>query len=472
MKPGELDQALRRTNLWWKAPDSWERDDPDLRRVADARFVYEPSPLGDLTPGGLYVLRGPRRVGKSVELKRAVSRLIAAGVDPRRIVHASCEGWRDAQLGALVDVGRRIATRGATGPRYWLIDEITGVVGDWPSRVKWLRDNTDFGQDCVVLTGSSARGLEAATKALAGRRGEAQGSDRTLLPMGFRAFCRAIGLDDPPAVGPIRARDFATGAAAAAAEELHPWLNELVQAWEDYLLVGGFPAAVDDFLRHGEIQPPLIDAFWDVIHGEAVRSDRFSATQTQALLVRLSHGLGAPLNVEGVARDVDASAGTVRSRLRDLQEAYLTWPCYRHRGGVPHLRAQGKVYFTDPLLARLPHLKSPDAVDAPDFTRLTEQQIGMALLRQGEAERPGSFIRFGAVMFERTPARKEIDFVGPWLGGVPFEAKYVDGGWARESRTALAAYGTGVLATRSVIDLDRPVRALPAAIVAWLLDPV
>ena len=67
--------------------------------------------------------------------------------------------------------------------------------------------------------------------------------------------------------------------------------------------------------------------------------------------------------------------------------------------------------------------------------------------------------------------RKEIDFVGPRFGGIAFESKYVDGGWRRDALTLRASGWQGIIATRSELDLSEPdVAALPAAVLAWLLD--
>jgi hypothetical protein len=50
-------------------------------------------------------------VGKTVELKRAIAGLLESGVAPRRIIHASVEGWDESDLGGLVRVGRDLETR-------------------------------------------------------------------------------------------------------------------------------------------------------------------------------------------------------------------------------------------------------------------------------------------------------------------------------------------------------------------------
>lgn len=196
MNDAEFNRQLVHSCSWWRQPRGWELDDPDLREIRDSRLDYEPAVLKDIVPDGLYVLRGPRRVGKSVEVKRAIAGLIHGGVQPRQIIHFACDGLRPRELRQVARVGRDQATAGIDGPRYWFLDEITAVQG-WPSEIKWLRDNTAMRQDCVVLTGSSSLDLDEARNELAGRRGGAGRSDRLLLPMSFRSFFGQLHHDAP-----------------------------------------------------------------------------------------------------------------------------------------------------------------------------------------------------------------------------------------------------------------------------------
>lgn len=472
MNPGEVGERLRRTNRWWRTPVGWEGDDPDLRRVAQAPFRYTPNVLAGVAPDGLYLLRGPRRVGKSVEVKRSISGLIASGIAPRRIIHASVDGWQANDLGHLLPVGREQLTRGVDEPRWWFIDEVTAVRGDWPETVKWLRDNTAMGEDCVVLTGSSTRNIDAAVKALAGRRGRHTiHSDRMLLPMGFRDFCSCVGMDIP-LPDRVDARDLLTPRAAEALETLMPWQDDAVNAWEAYLAVGGFPQAVTDYLETGSVGDAFNEAIWHIVYGDAIRSEALSSVQTQALLAGLAHRLGSTVVVTGLAEEIGAGRDAVAARLEDLHAAFLTWPHHLDDGhGRPDLRAQHKEYFLDPLVARLAARRNPETLAAPSLAALSEQQLGVALLRAAERAEPGAFPRFDRVLFARTPSRKEIDFVPGAYPTEPIESKYSDGPWRRSAQTLQAARGRGVMATRNVLELDHtPMWAVPAALVALLID--
>lgn len=470
MNDAELTRALTAGNRWWRGPGEWEREDPDLRRLREAPLDYAPSPLAGIGPDGLYVLRGPRRVGKSVEVKRAIERLLGDGIDPRRIIHCACDGLTAADLRRLVRVGRDQLTRQIEEPRYWFLDEITSV-SDWPQTVKWLRDNTPFGQDCVVLTGSSARDLEEARKHLADRRGRAADSDRLLMPMSFRAFVLASGIAGLPAVPSIHPADFLGRECEQATYELAPWLDELASLWEVHCRIGGFPHAVADHLRQGDVAGAFVNGLWDVIHGDALAGDGLSAAQSLQLVLKLSKDLASPVNLTAVASEIGVgSHHTAARRIRGLVNAYLAWPCHlRGAHSLPNLRARSKIYFADPLLARMAHLRA-EHLPAPDTSRISEQQLGLALVRSVASGDAGRYADFTHVMYSRSSTGAEVNFCGDPLGAVAFEGKYSDSSLTRESQTMRTMFGgRGVLATRAKLGEVGDARAIPAAFIAYLL---
>ena len=489
MKAGEIQRRLASTNRWWADQQGWAADDPDLQKAARAPFSYTTGVLDDLTPGGLYVIRGPRRVGKSVAMKRAVQRLINSGVDPRLIVHMSVEGWNEADLERLVNAASQITPTGA--PRYWFLDEISGVSGRWPDRIKWLRDNDQrFCADTVVLTGSSSSNLKESLGALAGRRGGAVNPDRALLPMGFRSFVRFAAepssqFDD---LGPVQPGDLDHDLLEQAVYRLMPWLHTLVDTWEAYLQIGGFPQAVSSYVRSKDVSHPWPQAelpglAWPVSHGidtsllaslqEAINADAFkkarlSSIQSGELLRYLVDGMCSPTNHSRIARDINTAPRTASERLGDLREALVIWPAHQSDGThlIPKFRAQSKTYFCDPAYTLLV------GDGSVDFTRLSEQQLGMALLRSIERRYPSSYVDFDRLLYHRNKTNREIDFVGRDLGDMAIESKYVDGGWrGTAGRTINASPWKGIVATRTEVDLCNPdLMAVPTAILAWLLD--
>jgi len=51
----------------------------------------------------------------------------------------------------------------------------------------------------------------------------------------------------------------------------------------------------------------------------------------------------------------------------------------------------------------------------------------------------------------------------------PIESKWVDSGWRGEAKTSEAKFGHGIMATKSILGTDHPVKAIPVPIVACLL---
>lgn len=470
MRMSEVDAELIDANPWWRDRTHWEAGDVQLRAARKSPLTYAPRPLQDLSPGGLYILRGPRRVGKSTALKQMIAERLQGGAAPRSILHVSVEG-RTAQ--DVVDIVRRGAStwlQGSHGDRLWVIDEIAGVEGPWPEHIKRLRDaDPSFSVDTVILTASSAARFDEARKQLAGRR-NAERSDRTLFQMGFVDVARALGLELPAAPG-LRIGELADpGVVADAVERFRPWIPGLIDMWDRYLQVGGYPQAVAAELsvsaHAGDVG--LRNALWDVIFGDAFESSGLTETQTQALLRSLSSSLGSLFSVRGLASAIGTAFSTADDRMDALRRALIAFPVSREHGLAPRARSQSKWYFTDPRLATL--ASRFGAGSPPDTTVLSEQQVALSLLRSLEHEWPGAALRHDRLLYYRSSTNAEIDFVSASFSATCVESKFVDRGWGRAFQTIEASGRThGLVATRSGLQQHRGGWALPAGFIAFLL---
>lgn len=468
---GQVAQEVARMNPWWQS-SSWQDGDCDLTAVRNSGLGYRSPCLDDLRPGGLYLLRGPRRVGKTVSVKQAIQTLLAKGIPPLAIVRVAADGWSANDLRTMVqNVALPPAPEGIA--RWWFIDEITAVTGDWATQVKWLRDNDpSFATATVVLTGSNAEGLTGAAGTLAGRRGRVEGTDRTLLPIGFRTFA---GLLKPElAVLPrMELGQLHSPTAPDVYQAALPWLPDLVQLWELYLRYGGFPAAVAAARQAQRIPAWFVDDLFSVLHRDAFAASRLSESKTGALVARLWESMSTPVNYRSIGADVDVSHDAVARHVRYLRDSYLLWSCPQAADGcyLRRERGQEKLYAVDPLIARLAHLRNPARADL-DLTVLAEMQVGMALRRATFAD-GWPWTADEVIFYHRTPTRKEIDFVGEPLAGTAVEGKYVETGrWRGEAMTIDASAWSGILTTRNVFDCSEPDRAwaVPACILAALID--
>src|ERR1022692_1079318 len=89
-------------NPWW-GEQGWPAKDRQLALLAGAPVRLPAELVGavDLTEAGIHVLRGPRQVGKTTDLKLLVQRALAEGHHARSIVYLTLdliEGLHHAEL--------------------------------------------------------------------------------------------------------------------------------------------------------------------------------------------------------------------------------------------------------------------------------------------------------------------------------------------------------------------------------------
>jgi predicted AAA+ superfamily ATPase len=469
-KVGQAAAAVSAMNPWWKQPN-WARRDADLVEAASSGLGYAPDVLKDLEKGALYILRGPRRVGKTVALKQAIKKLLDQGASPLSIVNISAEGMSDKELRTVIQ-NVPLPPLAEGDMRHWFIDEITAVSGDWDAQLKWLRDNDpEFRAATVVLTGSSAQGLTAAIGRLAGRRGKASNVNRTLMPMGFRQFAQ-VWYPEIANLPRLSSVDIHSPAANDGYRQAFVWLHELVKLWEVYLHYGGFPVAVGAAKKNDHVPDWFLASLFDVVYRDAFTSSSLEERQAISLLARIWQSTCTPLNARSVSEDVGIDPMLLARHIDYLRNAYLLWTCPQlDKEWYGRDRAQNKLYPVDPLIGRLPALLNHTRSEL-DFTQLNESQIGMVLRRHFYST-SDLWTTDQELFYYRTTTRQEIDFVGPRLGGAALEAKYVDGNhWRGEAMTVSASAYRGLMVTRSIMDLGEADEtwAVPACLLAVLLD--
>jgi uncharacterized protein len=480
MRDDQIRQILRERNPWWTAaargadPTEWARHDPTLIAAATSSIGYEPSVIEDLAPPMLVVLRGPRRVGKSVAAKRLIEKLCSLGgtAQANRTIYFAVDGWRPQDLRRAFTMGVEL-TPLAQGPRTWVVDEISAVSG-WEDIVKELRDNTALAEDAVLLTGSSARDLGDARTALAGRTRTVD-PFRLLLPMSFRQHIDASAPGLIPATPTLTPDLLQSPAAEELIRTLSPLIGDLDLAWQRFTEVGGFPRAVSDARSRGAVSDDFVTDLLAWLIGEVEPDGPMESIAE--LLDALTRRLASPLDVSGLAEDLRSTRRRVSLRLDRLTRGLAgVWCRQGDDNGGETAGAASKLYLIDPLLARLPSMNDP-GFGEPDATKINELVLGMELAKSIHRLHPDRFVEQRSIRYVRTGGGREVDF-GPVTvrsGGqaslsVPLESKWVSSNWRSESLVMRGRFGRGIVATKDIIDLSDVVWAVPSPIVALLLN--
>lgn len=476
------DDHIASLNPWWTRTD-WRGQDSHLGRLDEQprRLPAEFPARLDLTAPGIHVLRGPRQVGKSTDLKLLVERALSERRPPRSIVYLALdrlEGQRHAALAETVVRAKELATW--AGPCLVLLDEVT-MIERWQTAVKSLWDEGHIRSDVVVCTGSSAVDLQrGAAERLPGRR-EA-GEDHLILPQSFGSFAQAFDRGIPTSPR-LTVADLRTPDGEAWLREARLHAAALDRALRRYLRFGGLPAAVGEAIS-GATDPSerTKRVLSDSLVSELQRKGA-SVAASHALLERIVRSLGSKISWSAVAREMDVPLGRGKSRpshqtLRDYVEllagGYFVFIAYFWRSGsdTNEQSKDKKVFFADPLLHSVALDRAPGL--QPDVPAMVENAVGMALLRRYEpADRLlESFTLPERLHIWQTARGGEVDFVcGPRRELDVVEVKYREHpGLSAASAAARAHPGRPVvMATKDELRVAESYTLVPAHTLLWAL---
>ncbi len=477
-----VDGEILAQNPWWNG-DDWRASDPHLALLASqpmrlpADFV-----VGlDLGSAGIHILRGPRQVGKSTDLKLLVERALQDGRDPRSVIYLALdliEGQPHAELAATVVRAKMLA--GHNGPGVILLDEVT-LVTRWQTAVKALWDGGPIRGDVVVCTGSSAIDLRrGAAERLPGRRGA--GVDHLVLPHSFAIFARALHRSIPTSPGLTVAQLLApTGRELLLDARLHgPALED---ALERYMRFGGLPAAVAEAAAG---LPAPSEGVKQVLYDSLVREVQRRGAglpATHALLERVIRSLGSKTDWSRMAREMDVplsrrrgptSHHTLRDYIELLADGYFLCIVYFWRANSPtnSLSNDKKVFFADPLLHTIALERVPG--QNAELPALIENLVGMALYRRYEP--PSRLIETFAsperLHIWQTAKGGEVDFVAGPRGELDaVEVKYRNDIDLRSAAAVARAHPgrPALVASRRELHFQETYALVPAHLLLWAL---
>ena len=167
-------------NPWWKHGEGFVQFDRHLQVIKENVFCRKEI---ELKKGNIYILRGPRQVGKTTYLKLCVNEIIHNGVNPDNILYVSCDFFitrRELRNALTYFINRNLDEKDL----FIFIDEITSL-NDWNVELKYLVDLGIVKKAIIVATGSNASALRRKGELLPGRGLE--GNEYHMKPF-FREF--------------------------------------------------------------------------------------------------------------------------------------------------------------------------------------------------------------------------------------------------------------------------------------------
>jgi predicted AAA+ superfamily ATPase len=469
----DIDQQILQQNPWWANPKAI-LEDAHLTALERQALVWDPPVESRLVleKPAIHTLRGPRQVGKTTTVKRLLRRLLDHG--ERRVLYFSLDLQTDYRSIPEIVRRARMLHPDPDGRWYLFLDEVTAVP-DWARGIKYLWDQGLIRDDILLLTGSSAQGLKRGVEQLPGRRNG--GRDFLHLPMSFRDFCRtALGMDLPPES--LEPRSFPAQPSRGLVKKLHLRLEELDRALSSYLVIGGFPAAVSHWLRSQEPPADMAGMLWAIIASDVAVSGR-SPVGALRLLDQINRSLGSFLKWSGAAEAMEAQkTDTARDYVHLLSESFLLLTIYYWglggHGFEP--QRQRKVYFMDPLIGVIAPQLLPGARPA-ESDALRENLVGVGLYRSAAKALVQAAPIPGCIGYWKGKSGREIDFVVPpepgadSQGPLAIEVKGDSRSNISDARRAIRrSFPAGMVLTRSILDLENEIPALPTAVFLSALE--
>lgn len=355
--------------LYWEKI-GWEEADKHLIALQEAPF-QRPFPSIPKGPG-LFVIRGPRQIGKSCWLKT-----ILKTQPPKKSFYLSCENIADYK--ELAEVFKSIPER-----KIILLDEVS-FIDQWWRAVKHKLDQDSAVR--LIVTGSHAFDIRKGMDQMPGRWGN--GGEFELLPMDFSEY-----FDMRRQAGwPVLPRE---------------------QELESYFRTGGFPISV---IEAGEdrVKPTRsFETYRRWLLGDLMKIGK-QEIYLREILAQVALTMGSTISLQKLAQKTQiGSHNTAQDYIELLESCFAVQTLFAMDPdtGAPRFRKEKKFYFRDPLLYWIALEWAGIDVPANANEALAEMVAHEHLFRK--------YKRFGYY----TDRKGEVDFFAPkrWAIEVKWKA--------------------------------------------------
>ena len=315
------------------------KQDVHLSRLNDFPLIYhEKQFLDHKFADGVYIVTGPRQIGKSTHLKLLIQQLINEK-NHHNFLYFNCD-LLDKKQDVVELVETYLTEYPAKTRRYLLLDEITSVKGSFLA-IKFLIDSGHYKNLTYVLTGSNTINIKKTGEYLPGRRGK--GIDFHFSPLSFKSFIHLLY--------PDRKFHLSLNSSEKDSIELSRALS-LEKQFENYLITGGFPRVINEFYLHKTITDDIFTIYRTWLTSEIAKSDKREYI-AKLILERCLISLGSDISYNAFAQDSGVgSHNTIYDYIDFFESTYVLSQIYNFdlNQKKVNYRKNKKIYFNDPFI--------------------------------------------------------------------------------------------------------------------------
>jgi predicted AAA+ superfamily ATPase len=355
-------------NPWWK--DGIEFNDKELRLWNESIIKWDPRirKKFDFNNDIVYSLRGPRQVGKTTLAKLQIKYLLQRDISRWNIFYYPFDLSRTPQ--DLVDILKvfleNTRIQRARNRTYLFLDEIAKIK-DWQTGIKRLWDQNKLYNCTIIVTSSHSIDLRKASERLPGRRGNTDDVyDKIMLPMKFSEYISCIDhnlkglMNDNFDTTTSRLevfREIITRKINTKIDLLLSYLSDLNQHLKDYMLTGGIPKVVDEYVKMKRISPNTYNLYVETIKGDINDLNKNEIFFRQ-LIHNIIDNMGWATSWKSLQKDTDiGSHNTVSDYITTLNEMFVMIILYQYHleKKIAIYSRDKKIYFRDPFFLHAIH---------------------------------------------------------------------------------------------------------------------
>lgn len=442
-----LIEQIAITSPWWLKPD-WDKNDRDIVFALKSGLKMRHIEHFRVKFPSVEIIKGPRQIGKTTEIKMIVRELINKGQNPKSIGCFTGDIIsRHRDLFEILKAFSQHLELNNIKKGNFFIDEISSV-RDWQKAVKAFVD-AGLGKNVhLVVTGSSSIELRKGYERMPGRRNG--GKDYLFLPVNFGKFCSMVnpGKD----IQKIKFREIVESKNSfekfrnAVSSETAFYKKHFM----DYIKIGGFPRSISDFIKHKKISADTLLIYQAVLFSEFEKYKK-SITTLMQVMGEIARSLTSAVSYNAIMKNIEiASANTVKEYIEMLCLAYLgiQVSCVDISKKRGFNRKDKKIYLIDPVIFKVLEEKLKIAI--PCESGLSENMAAVHMARFFVR----NWIEFGIpanLYYWKSAKGNEVDFV-IFLDGKPFgiEVKYQNIISPWDEMSIRKGIGRGIIVTKDV----------------------
>lgn len=442
---------LSENNPWWTDRNNVLNDNK-LETLGTFTYQWDPNLkyFIKLENDVIYTIRGPRQVGKTTLMKIMIKELLLdKKTPPENIFFLSCENIHAKELNQIVRTYLDWITTRSQERKFIFLDEICAVE-NWSRELLYFSNKGDFINCSIVITGSHSMDLKHSTELMPGRRGGSgdEPLDKVLLPMKFSEFVALLRPDfkklffDLELIKTKNRQqilfDLFEGKLHPSLENLQLYKKDLDSLFEIYLLTGGIPATINEFMKKGSISTGLFNIYLKAIIGDLHRFN-YKELSFKQIVREIFNTLSTPISWNSFTKTTDVrSHNTVQEYMTALEELFVANVIYRRSIHDARIHSfMKKVHILDPFIFHALHgwsnAKKDYFINAKENvlslekkSKLVECVVYNHLTRFAYALNPRDlYDPKDNICYYRNKKQKEIDFLMSYDDNFyPFEVKY------------------------------------------------